>query len=100
MATASATGAAPAAGAGEQPNLNEAFTLVVGSVLAPPHVVRGADNRQHLAYELQLLNVAPFPVTLTRIDTLSDTGAVLATVRGAALAAVVKRPEGGEFTGA
>jgi hypothetical protein len=98
---ASATGTAPAGGHAAPPNLSEAFTLVVGTVLAPPHVVLGADNRQHLAYELQLLNVAPFPVTLARIDTLdSDTGAVLATVRDAALAALVKRPEGGEFTGA
>jgi len=101
VTTASATGAAPAGGLDPQPNLSEAFTLVVGTVLAPPNVVLGADNRQHLAYELQLLNVAPFPVTLTRIDTLDpDTGARLATVRDAALAALVKRPEGGGFDGA
>ena len=79
------------------PARREAFTLVVSAVLAPPNPVLGADSRRHLAYELQLLNVAPFPVTLARIDTLdADTGAVLATVRDAAL---VKRPEGGEFTG-
>ena len=38
----------------------DAFTLVVGTVLSSPNVVRGADHRRHLAYELQLLNVAPF----------------------------------------
>jgi Peptidase family M23 len=101
VAPASATGTAPAGGHAAAPNLNEAFTLVVSTVLAPPNVVLGADDRQHLAYELQLLNVAPFPVTVARVDTLdADTGAVLATVRDAALVALIKRPEGGEFTGA
>jgi hypothetical protein len=100
VAPASAT-SAPADGHAAPPNLSEAFTLVVGTVLARPNVVLGADDRQHLAYELQLLNVAPFPVTLTRIDTLdSDTGAVLATFGDAALTALIKRPEGGEFAGA
>src|SRR5204863_4562842 len=42
-----------------------------------------------------------FPVTLKRIEALDPaTGTVLATVRDARLAALVKRPEGGEFTGA
>jgi hypothetical protein len=100
VAPASASSPAPVGGSAAPPNLNEAFTVLVGTVLAPPNPVLGADNRRHLAYELQLLNVAPFPVTLTRIDTLdADTGAVLATVRDAALAALVRRPEGGEFTG-
>ena len=78
----------------------DAFTLVVGTVLSRPNVVLGADHRRHLAYELQLLNVAPFPVRLDRIDTLdAKTGDVLATRRGAALTAVVERPEGGPFNG-
>jgi hypothetical protein len=100
VAPASATDAVPSGGSAAPPTLSEAFTLVVGTVLATPNVALGADNRQHLAYELQLLNVAPFPVRLSRIDTLDgDTGAVLATVRDATLASLVRRPEGGEFTG-
>jgi hypothetical protein len=101
VAPASATSSAPAGGSAAPPHVSEAFTLVVGTVLAPPNAVLGADNRRHLAYELQLLNVAPFPVTLNRIDTLdAGTGAVLGTIGDAALAALVRRPEGGEFTGA
>ncbi len=38
----------------------------------------GADNRKHLAYELQLLNNVPFPVALKRLDNVDPaTGAVL-----------------------
>jgi hypothetical protein len=66
VAPASATSSAPAGGSAAPPHVSEAFTLVVGTVLAPPNAVLGADNRRHLAYELQLLNVAPFPVTLNR----------------------------------
>jgi len=62
--------------------------------------VVGADGRRHLAHELQLLNAAFFPVTLRRLDTLdAATGAVLQSLTGPALAAVIKRPEGGPFDG-
>lgn len=78
----------------------DAFTPVVGTVLSPPNVVREADDRRHLPYELQLLNLAPFPVTLERIDTLdAATGDVLASSRGAALAALMERADTGPFTG-
>src|SRR3954451_21656995 len=100
VAPASATDTVPSGGPAAPPNLSETFTLLVGTVLASPNVALGADDRRHLAYELQLLNVAPFPVKLSRIDTLDgDTGTVLATFRDAALASLVRRPEGGEFTG-
>jgi hypothetical protein len=97
---ASAVNAISALDSGTAPGESDAFTLVVGSVLAAPDVVLGADARQHLAYELQLLNVAPFPVTVKRLDTLDPvSGRVLASVRDASLAALVRRPEGGEFAG-
>src|SRR4051794_27943176 len=70
------------------------ITLVVGSVLSPPHVVTGADGRQHLAHELLLTNTAFFPIALTRLDTVDPaTGAILESLRGSGLAARVKRPE-------
>ena len=76
------------------------LTLVVGTVLSAPHVVLGADNRQHLAHELQLLNTAPLPIALKRLDTIDPaTGAVLQSLRGAGLTALVKRPEGAPFDG-
>ena len=91
--------AAPPANA-PSPATRAQLTLVVGTVLSPPHVVLGADNRQHLAHELQLLNTAPFPIKLKRLDTIDPaTGAVLQSLRGAGLAALVKRPEGAPFDG-
>jgi hypothetical protein len=76
------------------------LTFVTGTLLSPPHVVLGADNRQHLVHELQLLNNAPIPVALKRLDTIDPTtGAVLQSREGDALAAVVKRPEGLPFDG-
>jgi hypothetical protein len=96
---AAATGA-PTVSGNAASTAPDAFTLVVTTVLTPPNVVLGADNRRHLAYELQMLNVAPFPVTLKQLDTLdAATGAVVATARDAALAAHVKRAEGGTFDG-
>jgi peptidase M23-like protein len=96
-------GAAPVAATpanAPSPATRAQLTLVVGTVLSPPHVVLGADNRQHLAHELQLLNTAPFPVKLKRLDTIDPaTGVVLQSLRGAGLTALVKRPEGAPFDG-
>src|SRR4051794_4042162 len=76
------------------------ITLVVGRVLSAPHVVTGADRRQHLAHEVLLTNIAFFPIALKRLDTIDPaTGAILESLSGAALAARVKRPEGGPFDG-
>src|SRR3954447_3699424 len=76
------------------------MTLVVGRVLSAPHGVTGADHRQHLAHEVLLSNTAFFPLALDRVDTVDPaTGAILESLRGAALAARVKRPEGGSFDG-
>ncbi len=36
-------------------------------VLAPPSAVRGADDRMHLAYELQVVNQSPLDVTIQKI---------------------------------
>ena len=44
----------------------------------------GTDKKVHLVYELQVLNVAPRPATLTEVDTLSgnESGPVLAQLTG------------------
>src|SRR3954452_1490845 len=82
------------------PPRTSVLTVVVGTVLSPPRPVIGADGRRHLAHELQLLNAGFFPVTLRRLDTLDAAiGAVLQSLNGPALAAVIKRPEGGPFDG-
>jgi hypothetical protein len=76
------------------------ITLVVGQVLSAPHVVTGADRRQHLAHEVLLTNTSFFPIGLKRLDTVDPaTGAILESLRGAGLARRVKRPEGGSFRG-
>jgi hypothetical protein len=78
----------------------DAFTFVVTDVVSPPRVVRGADGRRHLPYELRMLNTGFLPVAVDRVDTLdAASGAVLASRRGAELTALVKRPEGGDYTG-
>lgn len=61
------------------------------SEIAP---VLGADNRIHLAYELQMINVSRAKVELSSIATLDQAGAVVTTLQGADLARVL-RPAGG-----
>jgi hypothetical protein len=97
-----AAGAAPtaAAAAARWRPTRDTFTFVVGDVMSAPRVVRGADGRRHLPYELRLLNTGFLPVAIHRIDTLdARTGAALASRSGAALTALIKRPEGGDYTG-
>ncbi len=107
-------GAAPASGAangvaapgsgGRSPatavTRHDSFTFVVATVMYRPNVVLGADRRQHIAYELQLLNTGFIPAAVLRIDTLdAATGTVVASRQGAALTALLKRPEGGDYDG-
>ena len=79
---------------------HDSFTFVVATVMYRPNVVLGADRRQHIAYELQLLNTGFIPAAVLRIDTLdAATGTVVASRQGAALTALIKRPEGGDYDG-
>ena len=61
------------------------------SEIAP---VLGADNRIHLAYELQMINVSRSKVELSSIATLDRSGAVITTLQGADLGRLL-RPAGG-----
>ncbi|MGE5764222.1 MAG: M23 family metallopeptidase [Mycobacterium leprae] len=71
---------------------------MIGTVLAPPHPVLGADDRRHLAFEMQVVNLARKPLTVQRIDTLdAGTGAVLASRDRADVAAALNRFGGGAF---
>ena len=56
--------------------------LVITTVGADPIPVTGTDAKVHVAYELEILNVSPRPVTITRIDTLAESadGPVVATI--------------------
>lgn len=67
-------------------------TPVIGTVLAPPDPVLGADNRRHLVFEMQVVNLARQPLTVQRIDTLDAvTGAVIASRGQADVAALLNR---------
>jgi hypothetical protein len=61
-------------------------------VIAPPQPVRGADGRVYLEYELVLINESPSFVTITAVEALDPgrANAVVATLRGARLAALLR----------
>jgi hypothetical protein len=100
------TGAASSAGptrstAASQP-AEEALSPLLASVVAAPRPVLGADHRQHLAYEILLINAstlasAPFDVTLDTVEALDpDRDVVVGTLQGPALAEVMLRFRSGD----
>jgi hypothetical protein len=93
------TGAASSAGptrstASGQP-AEEALSPLLASVVAAPRPVLGADDRQHLAYEILLTNPASFgkavfAVTVAKVETIEpDRDVVVGTLQGPALAEVM-----------
>jgi hypothetical protein len=73
--------------------------LIVQPVAAPDPVL-GADGRVHLAYELLLVNLAPSPITIDRVQALDPVldGTAVETVDGQALADVLRLGAGGKGT--
>lgn len=74
------------------------FTPVAASVLAAPEPVLGGDGRQHLAYELVLINQSSSATASVRGIRALAGGKVVGSLTGAALAAVMKplgRDDGG-----
>jgi hypothetical protein len=59
-----------------------AFSPLVTQVLAAPSAVLGTDNRQHLVYEISLLNVSTTARRMDRVEVLDGGGAVLAAYTG------------------
>jgi hypothetical protein len=78
-----------------RPAAADQFTLVVGSVPTPPRPVAGADGLVHLAYEVHLLNPAPVPVRVDRVEAVRPGGVVLRVLQGRALAARLVHLGGG-----
>lgn len=66
----------------------ETLSTIEVRPISAPNPVLGADDRQHLAYELLVVNPSRFFVTLDRIEATDSAGAVLGTLEGDALAAV------------
>jgi hypothetical protein len=59
------------------------------STLATPNPVLGADNRNHLAYELMASNTSRLFITLDKVEAVDQDKQVLETLAGAPLAAMV-----------
>jgi hypothetical protein len=73
----------------------DALTALVVRVLAPPNPVLGADNKIHLAYELQVVNQSPALVTIDSIKVLDPaSSAVLQDLSGAGVAKISRFPGG------
>ncbi|TSD49974.1 M23 family metallopeptidase [Rhodococcus sp. KBS0724] len=66
-----------------------ATPLVITALGPDPIPVTGTDGKIHVAYEIQLFNVTPRPVTITEVETLADgpDGVVVTTVGEAEVAA-------------
>src|SRR5690349_6499988 len=57
------------------------LTPLTAEIIAPPHVVPGADGKRHLVYELALTNITGGDVRLEKIAVVDpDSGAVLAAL--------------------
>jgi hypothetical protein len=92
LGTASGSAAGPPRAAKPRPSSTDqaVATGLIASPLATPHPVVGADDRRHLVYELQLINVTSAAVTVTEVKTVdSATGKVLATLNADAIAALM-----------
>jgi hypothetical protein len=76
--------AAPFAAAAPQ----EVLTPVIARVIATPEAVLADDNRQHLAYELELANRAPSKITVRSIEALAG-GKVVGSLGGGRIKAMM-----------
>jgi hypothetical protein len=56
---------------------DEVTPLIVTTLGSDPIPVKGSDDRFHVAYELSVLNYAPYPAVITSLDTVSSDGAVV-----------------------
>jgi hypothetical protein len=67
------------------PSQPERFTPLIIKALTPdPIPVTGTDRKTHVVYELEVLNAAPRPVTITKVETLAGdpSGPVVSTIAG------------------
>ena len=75
------------------------FTPVVGSVLFAPVPFAGSDDRNHLVYELALVNYSGAPVTVTGVEVVDpDTGEPITAFDETAVASRLK-PTGAPSAG-
>ena len=77
----------------------EVLAPLVAMPVAQPRPVLATDAKQHLAYEIVLLNLAGTPVALKKVEALDGaSGAVLYTLKGDGLVQMFKLNGGGKGT--
>ena len=77
----------------------EVLAPLVAMPVAQPRPVLATDDKQHLAYELVLVNLAGTPVALKKVEALDDvSGAVLYTLESDRLTQMFKLNGGGKGT--
>lgn len=81
----------PALSSAQSLKPGEVYSSIVIAPISDPNPVAGADGRIHLAYELLVTNPSRLFVTLDKVEALDAAGAVLSTMEGDALAAMVER---------
>jgi len=83
------------AGAEARPDKKAVLSPVAFDVLSKPTPVRAADGRNHLAYEIEVSNLAPMDVTLTKVGTRAQNNTLGKPLTGEALAERTRINSGG-----
>lgn len=86
------------ASAKARPDSKAVLSPVAFDVLYKPTPVRGADGRNHLAYELEVTNLSPMDVTLTKVGARAQNNVLGKALTGSDLAARTRLNAGGEGT--
>ncbi len=84
MAAVSALTSAALAGESDRP------TAILVNPIHDAQIVRGDDGKDHVEYELLVVNVFPEPVTLSSVTVLDPVGKELMRIEGGALAAATQ----------
>ena len=86
-------------GASHAAPAEEVLAPLVVMPVTEPRPVLASDDKQHIAYELVLVNLAGTPVALRKIEALDGaSGAVLYTLEGDGIAQMLKLNGGGKGT--
>jgi hypothetical protein len=88
----------PGGAAAQSLTADQVLSSVSVRPISVPNPVLGADGRIHLAYELMVGNPSHVFVTLDKLEAVDEAGAVLWTLEGDALAAMIESFSGADAT--
>src|SRR5215217_7268295 len=77
------------------PDAKAQIVLLGMTIDDAPHAVLGADGRNHLAYEITIVNQAPGDVTIESVQALAGGEPIGARLEGEALAGLLRVNSGG-----